>query len=388
MHTDNKLFKRVGSVATAIALFGMALMPSAAFAATSLEVGEDPAYTEAAEGTGSNGGTWAWDGADDLVLDNYDGGKIKAYGGDLNVELNGNNTIDYAEPPASDTDGCAIYVDEGNLTVTDQDGDGGTLDATSYNGLVAHNGEGQDNGNVTIENTTVNITGTFNDGESGHGGTAGIQGDGHVSIIDSSVTIVDVGHGVIAGGDVSISNSTVNTTSDLSGITAYHEGGATITIDNSDISAHAGYHAMLAYDNNYPANHPITPGVINIKNATILTPDVQVVDAAREIDDVIYVIGQTLGTGSGTVVVEKDDNWVKDPALAKDVQISKNPSPTPTPTPTPAVTTTAAAATPAVTTTAAAANIPQTGDELPLTLITVCIITAGAAIWLAHRRIA
>ena len=375
MHTDNKLFKRVGSVATAIALFGMALMPSAAFAATSLEVGEDPAYTEAAEGTGSNGGTWAWDGADDLVLDNYDGGKIKAYGGDLNVELNGKNTIDNAKP--TDMDGCAIIVTEGNLTVTDQDGDGGTLDATSYNGLVAHNGEGQDNGNVTIENTTVNITGTFNDGESGHGGTAGIQGDGHVSIIDSSVTIVDVGHGVIAGGDVSISNSTVNTTSDRSGITAYHQGGATITIDNSDISAHAGYHAMLAYDNNYPAGQPITPGVINIKNSTILTPNVQVVDAAREIDDVIYVIGQTLGTGSGTVVVEKDDNWVKDPALAKDVQISKNPSPTPTPTPTPAVTTTAAAA-----------NIPQTGDELPLTLITVCIITAGAAILLTHRRIA
>ena len=100
------------------------------------------------------------------------------------------------------------------------------------------------------------------------------------------------------------------------------------------------------------------------------------VDAAREINDVIYVIGQTLGTGSGPIVVDRDV-FVKDPALAKDVQISKNPSPTPTPTPIPAVTTTAAAA-----------NIPQTGDELPLTLITVCIITAGAAIWLAHRRIA
>ncbi|MBR5950740.1 MAG: hypothetical protein IKZ87_04825, partial [Actinomycetaceae bacterium] len=104
--------------------------------------------------------------------------------------------------------------------------------------------------------------------------------------------------------------------------------------------------------------------------------NVQVVDAAREINGVIYVIGQTLGTGSGPIVVVSDD-WVKDPALAKDVQISKNPSPTPTPTPTPAVTTTAATA-----------NIPQTGDGLPLTLITVCIITAGAAIWLTHRRTA
>ena len=97
----------------------------------------------------------------------------------------------------------------------------------------------------------------------------------------------------------------------------------------------------------------------------------------REINDVIYVIGQTLGTGSGTVVVNRDGDWVKDPALAQDVQISKNPSPTPTPSPTPAMTTTAAAT-----------SIPQTGDELPLTLITVCIITAGAAIWLTHRRIA
>ena len=373
MHTDNKLFKRVGSVATAIALFGMALMPSTAFAATSLVVGENPAITEAATGTGSNGGTWSWDGADALALDNYNGGKIKAYGGDLNVELNGNNTIDYAQP--TDMDGCAIIVTEGNLTVTDQDGDGGTLDATSYNGLVAHSGSGQDNGNVTIENTTINITGTYEE-TSGHRSTIGIQGAGHGSIKDSSVTIKDVGHGVLCFGDVSISNSTVNTTGDVSGITAYHHGGATITIDNSDISAHADYHAMYAYDNHYPVEYPITPGVINIKNATILTPNVQVVDAAREINDVIYVIGQTLGTGSGPIVVFRDD-WVKDPALARDVQISKNPSPTPTPSPTPAMTTTAAAT-----------SIPQTGDELPLTLITVCIITAGAAIWLTHRRIA
>ena len=373
MHADNKIFKRVGSAATAIALFGMALMPSTAFAATSLVVGENPAITEAAKGTGSNGGTWSWDGADALALDNYNGGKIKAYGGDLNVELNGNNTIDYAQP--TDMDGCAIIVNEGNLTVTDQDGDGGTLDATSYNGLVAHSGSGQDNGNVTIENTTINITGTYEE-TSGHRSTIGIQGAGHVSIKDSSVTIKDVGHGVLCFGDVSISNSTVNTTGDVSGITAYHHGGATITIDNSDISAHADYHAMYAYDNHYPVEYPITPGVINIKNATILTPNVQVVDAAREINDVIYVIGQTLGTGSGPIVVDRDV-FVKDPALAKDVQISKNPSPTPTPTPIPAVTTTAAAA-----------NIPQTGDELPLMLITVCIIAAGAAMWLTHRRIA
>ena len=377
MHTDNKLFKRVGSVATAIALFGMALMPSTAFAATSLEIGENPAITEAAEGTGSNGGTWSWDGADALVLDNYDGGKIKAYGGDLNIELNGKNTVDYANPPASDLDGCAIIVNEGNLTVTDRDGDGGTLDATSYNGLVAHNDPGQDNGNVTIENTTVNITGTYDDGKSEPRRTAGIKGDGHVSIKDSSVTIEGVGYGVIGCGDVSISNSTVNTTSDLSGITAFHLGGATITIDNSDISVHAGYHAMLAYDNNVPPKNPITPGVINIENATILTPNVQVVDAAKENRYGIYVIGQTLGTGNGPIVVNRDGNWVKDPALAKDVQISKNPSPAPAPTPTPAEDTTAAAA-----------NIPQTGDDLPLALITVCIITAGAAIWLAHRRIA
>ena len=137
-----------------------------------------------------------------------------------------------------------------------------------------------------------------------------------------------------------------------------------------------GYRAMLAYDSNLPEGNPITPGVITIKNAAILTPNVHVVDAAREINDVIYVIGQTLGTGSGPIVVDRDV-FVKDPALAKDVQISKNPSPTPTPTPIPAVTTTAAAA-----------NIPQTGDELPLTLITVCIIAAGVAMWLTHRRIA
>lgn len=48
-----------------------------------------PYNAGAAAGDGS---TWAWDGADDMTLNGYNGGGIAA-GGKLNVNYEGNNTV-------------------------------------------------------------------------------------------------------------------------------------------------------------------------------------------------------------------------------------------------------------------------------------------------------
>lgn len=71
-----------------------ALLATPALAATQISIGGNT-YTEAAQGTGSNGGTWSWGGQDDspLNLDNYNGGAISWQGGGLAINATGENTV-------------------------------------------------------------------------------------------------------------------------------------------------------------------------------------------------------------------------------------------------------------------------------------------------------
>ena len=85
-------------IRTAIAAFCIGLsLSTAAFGISSLRVEQSGPMTpethpDGATGSGSNGGTWTWDGADKLVLDNYDGGRIETSGGDCIIELIGDNS--------------------------------------------------------------------------------------------------------------------------------------------------------------------------------------------------------------------------------------------------------------------------------------------------------
>jgi hypothetical protein len=76
----------------------------AAFTIAGLKVnGVD--YGKKASGSGTNGGTWSWDGGSNLTLKNYDGNAI-VYGGDaLNVKLVGKNTV-----KATRADGMLYYT--------------------------------------------------------------------------------------------------------------------------------------------------------------------------------------------------------------------------------------------------------------------------------------
>lgn len=66
------------------------LMPSISLAAEWIDVGGT--QYNAGTAAGDEAGTWAWDGADDMKLNGYDGGAIQA-AGKLNIAYEGKNTV-------------------------------------------------------------------------------------------------------------------------------------------------------------------------------------------------------------------------------------------------------------------------------------------------------
>lgn len=70
----------------AVATAGSLMVPSAAIAAEWVNVGGT--QYNAGTAAGDAAGTWNWDGADDMKLNGYDGGEIKA-AGKLNIAYEG-----------------------------------------------------------------------------------------------------------------------------------------------------------------------------------------------------------------------------------------------------------------------------------------------------------
>lgn len=186
------------------------LMPSVSLAAEWVNVGGTQYNTAA----GDEAGTWAWDGADDMKLNGYDGGAIKA-AGKLNIAYEGKNTVK-TEP---DYTGAAIKAQDG----TNQKAE---LNITSSNStdelnVTAEADAIKSTGDLSISGPgTVNTTSTTSDGieakgdlsitgsgtVNATGGTEGIQSKGKTTI-DSSGTVIakgGEGYGVAAGSDIII----------------------------------------------------------------------------------------------------------------------------------------------------------------------------------------
>lgn len=188
------------------------LMPSVSLAAERVNVGDT--WYEAGAAVGDEAGTWAWDGADDMKLNGYDGGAIKA-AGKLNIAYEGKNTVK-TEP---DYTGAAIKAQDGtsqkaelNITSsnsTDELNVAAEADAIKSTGDLSISGPG-----------TVNTTSTTSDGieakgdlsiagsgtVNATGGTEGIQSKGKTTI-DSSGTVIakgGEGYGIAAGSDLTI----------------------------------------------------------------------------------------------------------------------------------------------------------------------------------------
>ena len=163
------------------------LMPSVSLAAEWVKVGETK--YNAGTAAGDETGTWSWDGADDLKLNNYNGGEIQA-AGKLNVNYSGNNivTADWTE---------GINVSHGtneNAELNIQGDAGSTLSVTSTEDAILSTG------NINIDGAgSVNATSTGFDAINA-GGDLAIKGSGNVNATGAS-------DGIRANGNITIDDS-------------------------------------------------------------------------------------------------------------------------------------------------------------------------------------
>ena len=163
------------------------LMPSISLAAEWIDVGGT--QYNAGTAAGDEAGTWAWDGADDMKLNGYNGGAIEA-AGKLNVSYEGNNTV-------TNDDGRGIKVKDGaneNAELNIQGDASSTLNVTSSRDAITSVG------NINIDGAgTVNATSTKHDAIDA-GGDVTIKGSGNVNATGDS-------DGIRADGNITIDSS-------------------------------------------------------------------------------------------------------------------------------------------------------------------------------------
>lgn len=174
-------------VAGAVCAFTVSslLMPSVSLAAEWVKVGGNKYNTAASD----EAGTWSWDGAGDLKLNNYNGGEIQA-AGKLNVNYSGTNivTAEWIE---------SINVSHGtneNAELNIQGDAGSTLSVTSTEDAILSTG------NINIDGAgSVNATSTGFDAINA-GGDLAIKGSGNVNATGAS-------DGIRANGNITIDDS-------------------------------------------------------------------------------------------------------------------------------------------------------------------------------------
>lgn len=189
------------------------LMPSISFAAEWVEA-DGNTYTAGA--TAGDGSTWAWDGADNMTLNGYNGGGIAAYG-KLNVSYEGNNTV------ANDEGDGISVVDGANEGAELNISGTGTLTATAEGNALYSEGD------MTISGTgTVTAKGA---------GAEGILADGDITITGGGTVDArsEQDCGIVAEETLTVSNSTLTAQGFGSGIYAFDG----LTIDAATVRAYA-----------------------------------------------------------------------------------------------------------------------------------------------------
>ena len=180
-----RVTRRIVSGAVCALTVSSLLMPSVSLAAEWVKVGGNKYNTAASD----EAGTWSWDGADDLKLNNYNGGEIQA-AGKLNVNYSGTNivTAEWIE---------SINVFHGtneNAELNIQGDEGGTLSVTSTEDAILSTG------NINIDGAgSVNATSTGFDAINA-GGDLAIKGSGNVNATGAS-------DGIRANGNIMIDDS-------------------------------------------------------------------------------------------------------------------------------------------------------------------------------------
>ena len=180
-----RVTRRIVVGAVCVLTVSSLLMPSVSLAAEWVKVGGNRYNTAASD----EAGTWSWDGANDLKLNNYNGGEIQA-AGKLNVNYSGNNivTAEWIE---------SINVSHGtneNAELNIQGDAGSTLSVTSTEDAILSTG------NINIDGAgSVNATSTGLDAINA-GGDLAIKGSGNVNATGAS-------DGIRANGNITIDDN-------------------------------------------------------------------------------------------------------------------------------------------------------------------------------------
>lgn len=197
------------------------LMPSVSLAAEWVYV--DGAQYNAGTAAGDEAGTWSWNGADDMKLNGYDGGEIKA-AGKLNIAYEGKNTVktepDYTGAAIKALDGTSQKA-ELNITSSNSTDE---LNVTAEADAIKSTGDLSISGPGTVNTTSTTSDGIEAKGDlsitgsgtvNATGGTEGIQSKGKTTI-DSSGTVIakgGEGYGIAAGSDLIIKGGKVEASS-------------------------------------------------------------------------------------------------------------------------------------------------------------------------------
>lgn len=234
-------WRRVGTkiaCAGACALMvGQLLLPSVALAAEWVNI-DGNQYDTAANGTG-----WAWDGGDNLDLNDYIGSGIYAQG-DLTIDATGSNIIySDGDHPAPDGFSGTIDVNGGDLTIK---GDGGLYVAGEYdviNASASVDDRGTaTGGDITIDGVqlTVDTNGNDDKTDGPDGKAAGIQANGGDLTVRNGAK-VDVRAGTIPNQTVGYKGSawsstgiSVSNKTQKDGADRYLNKGGNITIEGAD----------------------------------------------------------------------------------------------------------------------------------------------------------
>ena len=227
----------------AVATAGSLMVPSAAIAAEWVNVGG--AQYNAGTAAGDDAGTWNWDGADDMKLNGYNGGEIKA-AGKLNVAYEGKNTVK-TDP---DSAGAAIKAQDGasqkaelNITSSKSSDE---LNVTAEADAIKSSGDLSISGPGTVNTTSTRSDGIEAKGDlsitgsgtvNATGGTEGIQSGGNATI-DSSGTVIakgGTGYGIAAGSDLTIKGGSQVEASSKEDLAVDTEGRLTVT--NASLNA-------------------------------------------------------------------------------------------------------------------------------------------------------
>ena len=248
-HATRRLIAGALCVACAGALF----MPDAALAAEWVDVG-GTTYN-AGSSAGDEAGTWSWDGADDMKLNGYDGGAIKA-AGKLNVSYEGNNTVktepDYAGAAIKAQDGASQKA-ELNITSSNSSDE---LNVTAEADAIKSSGDLSISGPGTVNTTStasdgieakggLSITGSGT--VNATGGTEGIQSGGNATI-DSSGTVIakgGEGAGIDTGGDLIIKGGGQVEASSKETLAV--DTGGSLTVTNASLNASGVEYGVYAY---------------------------------------------------------------------------------------------------------------------------------------------